>query len=768
MAAGSLATLLVAVACGKGAAKKAQEPQGVPPGQLTEKNSLLRNADFAEGSLPWQSAITTPAKGSSQVSDGAYCVTMEDPGKNPWDVLIKHGKLVMEPGHQYTVHFRAWATDKTTIHPKIGTSGAPYKDYWGRWIPVGTEPTTEHHAFVMSSEKDMSAEFAFHIGGSMVKKTPMTVCIDDVYLVDPQFVAVEEEDQAPAPKVAVNQVGYLPGLSKVAVVESSAKEPLAWVVKNRYGETVLEGQTTVVGPDEYSGNSVHHIDFSALTKPGDGYVIAVGEDESYPFDVGPDVYSKLKYDALAYFYHNRSGIEIAMPYAGGEQWTRPAGHLPDKAPCAKDLGCDYTLDVTKGWYDAGDHGKYVVNGGISAWTVQNQYERLEHLGKSAGDFADGKMQIPENSNGAPDILDEARWEVEFLMAMQAPPGSQYEGMVHHKMHDEGWTAIGIRPDQDPLKRTLRPVSTAATLNMAAAAAQASRLWAKFDKAFSKKALAAAEKAYAAAKQHPEIYADPKDNNNGGGPYDDGYVVDEFYWAAAELFITTGDKKYRRDFERNPHHTRFKQSDNKASIMTWQTVDALGAISLATVPSKLGKKATAAVRRRLVETADLYLENVKGQGYRTPYAGNGGKYEWGSNSFVATNAMVLALAYDFTKKEEYRAAVAASMNYILGTNPLGQSYVSGYGDKPLKNPHHRFWAKQARSDFPEAPPGALSGGPNSELQDPYVQAAGLKDRGCAPQKCFLDNIEAWSVNEITINWNSPLAWVVAFLDEQGGS
>ncbi len=108
-----------------------------------------------------------------------------------------------------------------------------------------------------------------------------------------------------------------------------------------------------------------------------------------------------------------------------------------------------------------------------------------------------------------------------------------------------------------------------------------------------------------------------------------------------------------------------------------------------------------------------------------------------------------------------------MDDVLGMKPLGQSYVTCYGEKPLVNPHHRFWAKQARSDFPAAPPGAFSGGPNSGLEDPYVQAAGLKKKGCAPQKCYLDNIEAWSVNEITINWNSPFAWVASFLDEQGG-
>ena len=90
-------------------------------------------------------------------------------------------------------------------------------------------------------------------------------------------------------------------------------------------------------------------------------------------------------------------------------------------------------------------------------------------------------------------------------------------------------------------------------------------------------------------------------------------------------------------------------------------------------------------------------------------------------------------------------------------------MTGYGTRPLRNPYHRFWAHQVASRFPEAPPGAISGGPNSGLEDPYVQAAGLP--GCAPAKCFVDNIEAWSVNEITINWNAPFAWLLYFLDEK---
>jgi endoglucanase len=140
----------------------------------------------------------------------------------------------------------------------------------------------------------------------------------------------------------------------------------------------------------------------------------------------------------------------------------------------------------------------------------------------------------------------------------------------------------------------------------------------------------------------------------------------------------------------------------------------------------------------------------------------GRYIWGSNSFVANNLIVLALAYDFSKQRQYLDGVAAGMDYLLGRNPLAQSYVTGYGERPLRNPHHRFWAHQANAKYPSAPAGVLSGGPNSSIDDPYSKAAGLK--GCAPQKCFVDHIEAYSVNEITINWNAPLGWLAAWLDE----
>ena len=198
-------------------------------------------------------------------------------------------------------------------------------------------------------------------------------------------------------------------------------------------------------------------------------------------------------------------------------------------------------------------------------------------------------------------------------------------------------------------------------------------------------------------------------------------------------------------------------------MTWQQVGGLGTISIAVVPNGLGPRPIKAARAQIVDKADEYLNLISGQGYRLPLkAAKDGKYPWGSNSFVLNNMVIMALAYDFTKQEKYLTGVLEGMNYVLGVNAMGQSYISGYGSRPLLNPHHRFWSNQVDQKFPTAPPGCVSGGPNSSLQDPYAKAAGLP--GCKPQKCFIDHIESWSTNEITINWNSPFAWLTAWLDE----
>jgi endoglucanase len=308
------------------------------------------------------------------------------------------------------------------------------------------------------------------------------------------------------------------------------------------------------------------------------------------------------------------------------------------------------------------------------------------------------------------------------------------------------------------------VSTAATLNLAATAAQAARLFKPFDPAFAERCLKAAETAYVAAQANPNVLATAADSK-GGGPYEDSNVKDEFYWAAAELWLTTGKPAYKMDVENSPLDQSIDDGgDDVQSIMTWQRVDALGKISMALAAPKTATKERDSYRAQIEKVADRYVQLALEEGYRLPFGADKTKqFPWGSNSNVVNNSMVLALSYDFTKQAKYRDAAVTGLDYLFGRNAMGQSYVTGYGTRPLQNPHHRFWAHQASAKYPSPPPGALSGGPNSGLQDPYVKAAGLT--GCKPAKCFIDHSEAWSANEITINWNAPLMWTLAWTDEQ---
>ncbi|MFZ6027178.1 MAG: glycoside hydrolase family 9 protein [Chloroflexota bacterium] len=488
-------------------------------------------------------------------------------------------------------------------------------------------------------------------------------------------------------------------------------------------------------------------------------------DRSNPFGVDPDLYDSLQTDALRYFYHVRSGIAITMPFAGDMQWTRAAGPADDAVGCRPgDSACPYTytLNVSKGWYDAGDYGKYVVNGGIAAWTLMNEYERNLYYGVETA-LGDGMLNIPESGNEIPDILDEARWEMEFLLAMQVPDGYPLAGMAHHKMHDEGWGPLPQAPAENTANRYLHAPSTAATLNLAATAAQCARIWQGYDTTFAAQCLAAAEKAWEAAVANPDRYADPSDGN-GGGTYADGDVSDEFYWAAAELYVTTGEETYLEYMQESaiylqlPTGEAFKGWQNS---MGWPETAALGTISLALVPNDLAPTDVITARNNIVAAGDVYLNIALNEGYGVPTTpGQPGGYVWGSNATMLNNAIIMALAHDFSQDAKYIDGVIQAMDYLLGRNPLGKSYISGYGENPLLHPHHRFWANEGI--YPPPPPGVVAGGPNSNLQD-GVAASQLA--GCIYQNCYLDNRDSYSTNEVAINWNAPLAWVTAFLDEQ---
>ncbi|MFC4561813.1 glycoside hydrolase family 9 protein [Nocardiopsis mangrovi] len=587
-------------------------------------------------------------------------------------------------------------------------------------------------------------------------------------LSSPAHAAPTSEDPpAPAstadtgPRVRVNQVGYLPGGPKNATLITDATAPVGWELADAAGAVVAEGETVPRGHDAASGHNVHTIDFTAADAPGTGYTLAADGETSHPFDLSGDAYGDLLVDALSFYYPQRSGIAIDDAIAPG--YGRAAGHTgvaPNQGdtavPCAPG-GCDYTLDVSGGWYDAGDHGKYVVNGGISAHQLMSLYERATAAGSGdPGAVGDGSLRIPESANGVPDVLDEARWEMEFLVSMQVPAGEPLAGMAHHKIHDAEWTGLPLMPADDPQPRYLQPPSTAATLNLAATGAQCARVFAPFDPAFAAECLAAAETAWDAARANPAVYAPA--TGVGGGPYNDDHVTDEFYWAAAELWLSTGSAKYLEAVEGAEEHT---EDVFRPAGFDWGWTAPPARLQLALLGEDL--PGVEGVRASVVEAADGYLADLAQNPFGMPYATEDGAYYWGSSSQVLNNLVVLASAYDLTGDPVYRDGVLQGMDYILGRNALGRSYVTGYGENDTRNQHSRWYANQLDPSLPNPPDGSLSGGPNSQTAT-WDGVALEHLAGCAPQACHIDDIGSWSTNELTVNWNAPLAWVSAFIAE----
>ena len=735
-----------------------------PGGEL-----LGRSTFDGDRTLPWMPLFLEPAKGDTLVKDGGYCARIDQPGKNAWDVQLRHREMTIEKGHTYSVRYTAWASGPVRVRAQIGMSGPPYTSYWSDVPQVSTSRQTFSGTFTANAANDPTAEFAFHMGDPTAK-APVTVCIDDLHLTDPAFKPVAKAPEVPVPAIRVNQLGYFPKGPKRATwvidgndAEATAKKAVPFEIIDASGAVVHKGTTAPFGKDPTSGRFVQRLDFSTYTGVGDGLHVRLAGDQkaitSDAFAIREAALKPLSRDALRYFYYTRSGIALEQPYVENERWVRPAGHPTDKkVPCSTDAKCNYSLDVSGGWYDAGDFGKYVVNGGLSVWLLMNLWEASQQLNLPVAGNKDGDLHLPESGNKLPDLLDEARWEMTFLLEMQVPEGNAQAGLVHHKMHDTDWSSLGTMPVLGSTPRELRPVSTAATLNLAATAAQAARVFAKFDPKFAERCLAAAKRAWAAAEAHPDLLATNADNH-GGGPYDDATLSDERFWAATELFVTTGDKAFFAVLSKSPHYLHLDARESATpEALDWRTTDALGTLTLSLAARNTQPAVRDANRKSVVAVAEKYLAMSRADAFGQPYVG--AHYVWGSNSFIMNNGLILAYAHAFTKDPRFLEGAVAAMDYVLGRNALGKSYVTGYGTRPLTNPHHRLWAHSIDPKFPSPPPGVLSGGPNSDLQDPYSKGMNAH---CIGQTCYVDHIEAYSANEVAINWNAALSWLSAYVN-----
>jgi len=528
--------------------------------------------------------------------------------------------------------------------------------------------------------------------------------------------------------IRINQLGYYPNANKVAVV-SFAKGSTFELVDTTNDAIVYSGD---ISDEVYwtdAGDSVSICDFTSFTSEGIYKVRIPDFGESYPFTISPTVLREAAYASLKSFYYSRCSFQLDSAHAG--LYARKGGHYDTAVVYHASTGKTGELKSPGGWYDAGDFGKYVVNAGITLGNLLSYYENFN------GFFADSIMNIPESGNGKSDLLDEVKFELDWLKTMQDDDGG-----VFNKLSTLNFVGY-ILPENATETRYVIGKSTSAALDFAAVMAMAGRIYKDYDSVYAKDCKTRAEEAWVWAKENPQIYfSNPSDVST--GQYGDQNVTDEFAWAASELYITTQKDEYKTYVEENLNKVKYNEVPN------WYTVGPLGALSLATQDHGLSGTITDEIKESIVSMSDDWLDQIESSPNRVPY----NLYNWGSNSGVSNSGIALIYAYLITGEEKYVLAAAEVLDYIFGKNATGFSFMTSYGYNTPMEIHHRV----TLADGIEQPvPGYVAGGPNKGRQD------NLQYPFTNPAKSYFDDSHSYASNEVAINWGAPLTALIASVD-----
>jgi endoglucanase len=570
--------------------------------------------------------------------------------------------------------------------------------------------------------------------------------------------------------LAVNQLGYAPNAQKIALALGAVRREdtlqfgsIADIVDLSRNAVVLRVAMSEPIIDAQSGDTVRRLDFSIVSKPG-RYVVRYGGVESYPFRIGVNVYDSLFASMLRSFYLQRCGERIDDRLHGA---SHEACHTEDGFLARADAlnASGARIKAVGGWHDAGDYGKYVATTAVSvARLLSIAEEALENRLRASQNLSSpskvperrfyersalsDSVQIPESGNGAPDILDEARVGLRWLLTMQ-----RSDGAIYRKLSGARWSEL-IPPEAERQRRFVYGVSSPETAKFAGAMAHAARIFREIQPAFADSCLRASRLAWAYLQSAKPMTIDWQPSDDGGsGKYLESEVDteaslftedDDRFYAAAELFITTRDSVFLRAAE------SIWQKGGEASefrLFEWKNAAPLGMTNLdrAAEPSF-----RAELRRKILRRADETEKIVNASGYRY---GNK-RIVWGSNKMIAEEAIALLHAYRLTQHRAYLDCAQDQLDFLLGRNPFGVCFVTGFGAKPVSRICHTF--ARARGFLGDKMiPGLLAGGANE-----------LAQAGIAPKyrglKSYADDERSYATNENAIDYNASALALIALL------
>jgi endoglucanase len=535
--------------------------------------------------------------------------------------------------------------------------------------------------------------------------------------------------------LAASQVGYAPAMLK----RFSSPRPFQSfrVIREENGTVSFEGgapvqtiATTALGPV----STVWVGDFSALTAPGRYRVEAAGLT-SHPFTIGFEVFDVPVRAVQRGFYFQRAFTAIDASHAEG-----PWVHGDDSALAPP--------GVRGGWHDAGDYSIYSASLNTALFWLLEAYSDFR---PTADD-----TNIPESGNGIPDLLDEARWGMEWLLSVQDPSGG-----FRNSSCLEQYGPYGTNFPEKVRPYRAGEVGTLATARAVGSLAYASTLWRPFDPMLADRALQAARRGVEYLDRHPE---------HSDGPACPAYRADgdthvgrqTRMYAAAGMLLATGAARYREDFERN-----FESPDQDPSYMKMGGFAAQ--VYLRAPAGDPGRKTTLAtwIRAR--------AERAQAAGEQDPFQRSAPTH-WGSigAGFTRTgSSSARRCLEDGPRARSDCDQALANVHHALGRNPLGFSYVSGLPGVTHGRTHafHQWFAALGARAF--LPPGMVAGGPNAapeptDTSRPLARPIPIwgywgdpafpRDRETPYEARYTDN-DSWCTNEVSLDWQASSLYSV---------
>ena len=678
--------------------------------------NLLENGDFSNGVTHWDTYCLDGKCGLVVNKDGALDCGINSVGTVDYGVQLYHDGFALDEGCVYKLTFDAYSDIERPIQMRFQINGGDYHAYYEEVVDLGTENKSYEYTFTMNEASDPAPRFCLNMGvmGDMSSDVAAHHVILDnfVLTLEDNSNKVADTSEVTVPDIAVNQIGYLPNSLKTATLKGSALNQTAKLVNEKTGKSVYEEKIDAGKNNADTGDHEAVFDFTSIKDEG-VYHVEAGDAVSPSFSISKNAYDDALAASVKMLHYQRCGCELTKSEAG--DFAHPACHT-SKAVLYEDTS--KSIDVSGGWHDAGDYGRYSVAGAVTAADLLLAYENYP--------------DVFDNNKDVPDVLDEAKYELDWLLKMQ-----RSDGGVYHKVTCRNFPGE-VMPQDETDELVVMPVSTTATGDFAGVMAIAARVYEKSDKAYAKKCLDAAKKAasYLDNAPHDSVgYRNPSDVTT--GEYEDTCDIDERFWAYAELFKTTGDKSYEQ--------AMVAELPTNGYSLGWQAVAGYGAYAYLT-----SKDAT--LLPDIKTEAAATAKDIKGLAHSNAYGSSIiTNYPWGSNLTIANNGEYLLMMKDALGEYD-KETVDKQLNYLFGNNATGYCFLTGFGTLYTDHPHHRPSQVMGKTV-----PGMIAGGPNNGLNDPY--AANVL-RGVPAAKCYVDNAQSYSTNEIAIYWNSPVIYLIA--------